>query len=71
MANFLGSLILTFKEKLIHLKQRIMVPNTLEIYENWDEKIDQCYWKTFICQIPTLSAKKSLHNKHFSLQKKS
>ena len=47
-----------------------MVPNTLEIYENWDEKIDLCYWKALICHLTTLSAKKTLHDKHFSLQKK-
>ena len=41
-----------------------MVPNTLEIYENWDEKIDQCYWKTLVCHLTTLSAKKTLHDKH-------
>ena len=43
----------------------------LEIYENWDEKIDQCYWKTLICHPTTLSAKKEIHAKHFCLQKKS
>ena len=52
------------------MKQRITVKNMLGIYENWDEQIDQCYWKTLICHLTTLSAKKPLHYKHFCLQKK-
>ena len=47
-----------------------MMLNALEIYEKWDEKINQCYWEPLICHLTTVSAKKELHAKHFCLQKK-